>query len=185
MPLPRKLLCPQCRNRGDGTCDACGGGGYVTPAENKRIIHGGPLKRALKTILKPDFGRPSITEEKHPDERAMVGLPDGGLLLTPPFSAPAIAGPPNCHIRGCGRKALPKMPICAPCRVAYLNGVVDGASGRGKPTGGLCRWCGHLPHDGIPCTWHGGDCKEAQVDENLWCPCDGKYPNWRTRIVGG
>jgi hypothetical protein len=165
MTVPRKLLCPQCRNRGDGTCDACGGGGYVTPAEKNRIIHGDPLTRALKVI-----------ENLPPPPKPM----------------------PKCHIPGCGREIEDpdEKMVCLPCRFSWANGYCDGRKDTllqlGVKPEPLCSACGHFPHPRAPCGWHGGTCVDTSADPRLWCPCDGKTPNWAepataksTIVLGG
>ena len=76
-----------------------------------------------------------------------------------------------CHVPECGREAIPGMPVCAPCRLSYLNGVAEAATGRARFDTAPCRRCGHFVHPGTACRWHGGSCSEAAADPSLWCPC--------------
>src|SRR6266487_2332675 len=78
---------------------------------------------------------------------------------------------PTCHVPGCARDPLPGFRLCGPCRLSYLNGVADAASGKAKPPEALCPACGHFPHDDPPylCGWHGGTCDDALADPSLWC----------------
>ena len=82
----------------------------------------------------------------------------------------------RCHVRGCDRAPLGDLPLCGPCRLSYLNGVVDGAKGEASPPTELCPACGHFVHPGLPCGWHGGSCDDALADPTLWCRCDGTHP---------
>ncbi len=85
-----------------------------------------------------------------------------------------------CAIRECDRRALPELRLCGPCRLAYLNGVIDGTSGKQTTTlTDLCAACGHFEHKGTPCGWHGGTCDDAFEDPALWCACDGTHPRGR------
>jgi len=90
---------------------------------------------------------------------------------------------PKCHLPECGRDASPSVPLCEVCRLAYLNGYNDAVlenNGRRAPwtLPPLCHACGHFAHEGAKCAWHGGSCGETLGDSSLWCPCDGKMPNW-------
>ncbi len=85
----------------------------------------------------------------------------------------------ECHIRRCRRDPIEGLPVCGPCRFSYLNGIVD-AHGGDKPDLRVCGACGHFVHEGMPCRWHGGSCKDAVADPTLWCPCNGHHPRGRS-----